>query len=82
MYLQKNRETMKALKTQHPNETDAKNCAEQLTKSKVKCIRLGGAVVSLSDMHNNLIIVNTSVDHRGYFIGASESDKDNLVKSL
>jgi selenocysteine lyase/cysteine desulfurase len=73
---------MTIYKTQHPNTTDAINCASMLINLNVKCIRLGSAVVVLSNMHNSNTITNAMHENRGFSVEASEDDQQELLGSI
>jgi len=70
---------MNILKIQLPSEHDAINTSDTLTKANVKCVRRGSAVVALSAMYNNYIVVNTTLENKGSIVDASEDDKKVLL---
>jgi len=73
---------MNILKIQLPSEHDATNTSDTLTKANVKCVRRGSAVVFLSAIYNNSIVVNTILENKGAIVDASEDDKKVLLSSI
>lgn len=73
---------MRFVKLQFKNEIDSASACVDLALARVKCKRLGSAVIALSNMHNTNQITDISVDNEGYSIEPNQFDIDALNKEL